>query len=101
MDDSVRFGWRSDGKKIELMSFVHESGKFHYNYLASLQVDKIYELQITFKDKKCVFFINSIKLGEYIFTNNVFYKWGYFLNPYFGGKPKAPHFMKIWLKNSL
>jgi len=101
IQNSVRFGWRSDGKKIELMSFIHEDGKFYYQYLASLRVDKIYELQIIFKDNKSVFSINGIRLGEYVFKKKIFDRMGYFLNPYFGGKPTSPHFMKIWIKNSL
>ena len=80
------------------MSFVHEDGKFYYNHLANLKVDKIYELQIHMIDKKSVFYINGIKLGHHIFKKNVFAKIGYFLNPYFGGNSTAPHTMKIWIK---
>ena len=98
LNNSVRFGWRSDGRKIELMSFVHEDGKFFYNYLASLKVDKVYELKISFRNKKSIFYVNGLKLGEYIFKKEIFNKIGYYLNPYFGGNPTAPHLMKIYLK---
>lgn len=80
------------------MSFVHEDGKFFYNYLASLKVDKIYELGISFSGSKTIFYINGLRLGEYTFKKEIFGKIGYYLHPYFGGGPSAPHFMKIYLK---
>ena len=105
MKNSVRISWRPNehGTMFELGLYVHHRGNtFHL----PLQKDK--------KDFKI--FPNTICWGECGIKNNSPYatvednrlyegsnflnvkikeKWGYVLNPYFGGNAPAPHTMNI------
>lgn len=103
--NSIRVGWvaenmTEDLKVIELFWYSYEKGKRYSKHLGYVQVDEIFSLHInningyytiTFKDSdgNITTETSNIKIRKY---------WGYNLYPYFGGKEKSPHEIKIYLK---
>jgi hypothetical protein len=106
--NSVRFGWRpTDHNKIELLAYMYINGKRIKEeeqdiHLAFIDISNYYNLEINNLHNKVIFKIfdihnQLITIREFPFTSK--FKLGYHLNPYFGGKPKAPHNMYIHIKD--
>jgi basic membrane lipoprotein Med (substrate-binding protein (PBP1-ABC) superfamily) len=104
MKNSIRFGWRCNNDKIELMSYIHEDSKVRYDSICDIETDKWYKGKIWFsKATKGVYMVvydeNDIEVAIHYDKALMQIKWGYLLNPYFGGNDKAPHDMKISINN--
>lgn len=97
--NSVRFGWRSDGKEIEIVSYVYRDGKrineWDENiHVANIECGKFYLFEIEMVNGKYLLTVkddddklmgvNHLEHGKKLFPI------GYHLWPYFGGDEKAP-----------
>jgi hypothetical protein len=101
--ESARFGWRAMDGKIELLAYIYNNRKrineWDYDILlARVDIDTLYNLSLEIKNNNYQFkifdeFGQLISIREYPCKSNM--KFGYLLNPYFGGKVSAPHDMEI------
>lgn len=94
---SARFGWNWNIKNevIDIFSFIHRQGKFYFDFMTFIEIDKpitltlfIQRRQVIFEAQKKTAFITK---SEQLNTNPLAYE----LRPYFGGNETAPHDMKI------
>jgi hypothetical protein len=99
--DSVRFGWRAEGDKIEISAYCYKNGDRHIREMCLIDVDKPYVLEIKntgvyyeleLKDEASGFF-SYARISKPITTEI-----GYNLFPYFGGNQVAPHEMTIFMR---
>ena len=95
--NSFRFGWRIVDEKIEIMSYVYIDGHREYKLLAKILPNVHYELILQRNRREVVFEVfqgrTSIATKVYDFKNS--HDYGYRCGLYYGGKPKAPHTIKI------
>jgi hypothetical protein len=105
--NSVRFGWRPVSNKIELVAYMYIKGNRILEirediHIAFIDVSTTYNLEIKQLNNKAIFKVSNkdnqlISVREFPFQTG--FKLGYYLNPYFGGKPTAPHNMYIYIKD--
>jgi hypothetical protein len=100
--NSVRIAWRYNKAvdKIELALYCYIDGERHISKFHELFPinEKIYVIASAISTE-----IHSIAVinDEYCFADIqrvIKPKWGYYLNPYFGGNEVAPHDINIWLQ---
>lgn len=100
-DNSVRFGWNTDGEQIAIYAYYYKLGKTYFNKIVSILVDEIYHFEISVHDAYYEMRVLS-ETGNLLGWSNIAkpqtVNWGYRLYPYFGGKKVAPHTMKIQMK---
>lgn len=92
--NSVRFGWRYDLKteKIEVLAYWYENKVRKNMSLFFANIGKKYEYNIhALKGSHILSVKNTV--GYTIFVP--IKRYGFSLNPYFGGNKRAPHTMKI------
>lgn len=98
--DSARFGWayNKDSGKIDIYTYCYISGKRVSELFYSCSFDRSYDFTIEphfgsyiFKVKGHVEYIKEVK---HFHTKQI----NYLLAPYFGGNIKAPHDIKIYMK---
>lgn len=101
--NSARFGWNWDGRHLHIYSYCYINKKRDISYICSVKLETEYKFIII--DRKTDYLFTIINLEN----NSVYQKTikklptplpGYQLWPYFGGNCKAPHDIKISLKNS-
>jgi len=99
--DSVRFGWRADGDKIEISAYCYRDGERLIKEMCHIDIDKPYLFEIKnigsyyeleLKDESSGFFSYARIAKPAII------KLGYRLFPYFGGNQIAPHEMEILMR---
>lgn len=99
--DSAMFGWRTNNNKIELSAYCYIDGFKRIVILKSIDIDKIYILEIQNKKNTYDFRIIS-DIGEIILLKKIprydTKKYGYELFPYFGGSTSAPHDIEIHME---
>lgn len=93
---SARFGWNCRNGKIQLFSYVYNKGIRNYTKVGVVDINSKNNLRISFdyETKTCWFFINGYLVDatqldvpkHCVITRN---------KAYFGGKPTAPHTIKI------
>lgn len=95
--NSFRYGWRIVDGKIEILSYVYIDGKREFKVLAKVLPNIHYELRLHRDSSEVKFTVfqggRLIATNNYDFTNK--YNYGYKCGLYYGGKPKAPHTLKI------
>lgn len=97
-DNSLRFGWRFDGKdKIEIFAYWYSEKILHYYKMGDTRVGVVdnYELaieadQYVFKFNDIIFKVSRYKRSKFGVKFKCF--------PYFGGNAPAPNNMKISIK---
>lgn len=93
-NSSGRVGWRSDGKQIELLSYVYTDKNIRiWRSFGTFDANQWHEFKIR-RDKHnlSIELIGGIK-HHFHLVNPM--PWGYWLFPYFGGKIPAPHEMMV------
>jgi hypothetical protein len=97
MDYSIRFGWRYYQDKLQILWFKHEAGKFSFDVITNIEINKVYNCTIDiFSDEYIISVsgLTTIVPRSCIKTNN-----RYYLYPYFGGDETAPHDINIKIKS--
>ncbi|MGV3541038.1 MAG: hypothetical protein ACO1OQ_14580 [Rufibacter sp.] len=95
--NSARFGWRWYQNKLELFAYSYADGKNTSTLISAIDLNKWYNCELELKNNKYTFRLDGKKTvdhnrgctGEGV---------GYQLYPYFGGDEKAPHKIKIKIK---
>ena len=98
-NNSVRYGWRAVGNKIELSAYIYENKERIMESIGLVDTNKFYNIKLFILDDKYVFKIYDN--GTLLYTKEVAtskkLRLGYHLFPYFGGNRTAPHAMCIVL----
>ncbi|MEK6879230.1 MAG: hypothetical protein AABY22_06450 [Nanoarchaeota archaeon] len=102
--NSVRVGWRPDTNgKIDLFFYLYNNGKNFTKYFETIEVSEEYEINITvsmyfvlFELYKANNPLENIKKDTHGFIRPWF-RWGYYLWFYFGGKLPAPQDMTAYI----
>jgi hypothetical protein len=92
--NSVRFGWRYDLKqdKIEVLAYWYENKVRKNMPLFFANIGKKYEYNIHALKYSHTLSVKNV-VGYSVFVPSK--RYGFSLNPYFGGNRRAPHTMKI------
>ena len=91
---SARIGWRSDGKRIEVLAYVYVAPqKVESKHLAWVDVQEWHSFRITRKRKQLWVSIDDQTPLEFELRSPS--PFGYRLSPYFGGQLPAPQEMMI------
>jgi len=108
MENSIRFGWRSNGKAIKIFAFYHINGQFQYRKVCDVQTNTEYKYICSINKKEDYYYY---KLDVYLGDENIGYyksynfrlenkiKFSYNLYPYFGGNLTAPNEIDIIFKS--
>lgn len=100
--NSARFGWNWDGRHLHIYSYCYINKKRNISYICSIDLEKEYKFIILNKKTSYLFTIIDLetnKIYQTSITKQPTPLPGYQLWPYFGGNCKAPHDIKISLKN--
>lgn len=113
--ESARFGWRSNGlNRIEIFSFVHSNSikdlilsvingrpKFEYTKMIDCKISENVHMHLATKNDKYIFkyFDDNGNYATSIIKrkSGLRFPFWFRLFPYFGGKLKAPHDIKIMI----
>jgi len=95
--NSARFGWRWLNGNLEIHAYVYNDGERSSQFITNVSLNKSYKYSIEMYDDYYVFRVDneSIKMTR---TNNCDTGLFYMLFPYFGGDEKAPHEIKIQIR---
>jgi len=91
--NSCRIGWRSIEGKIQLLAYCYYNKKRMSEYITTINVGDSFDWAIVRRDDNWFIYVN----GEECIMPAAGPKWGYILNPYFGGTSPAPETMRIIL----
>ena len=96
-ENSARFGWRWNGKSIEIHAYWYNDTIRRHQFLDTVSVGETNELAITVFPLQYEF---EIKKTRHLFPRhcNSTIITGYKLYPYFGGDETAPHDIRIRIK---
>lgn len=91
---SARIGWRSDGRRIELLSYVYaQPGQREFKSFGF--VDPGIWFRCAIEREQQDLSVTVVGMGSHSFTLAKPRFWGYQLYPYFGGTDTAPQRMEI------
>jgi hypothetical protein len=104
MNNSIRFGWRSNNKVIEIFAFYHINKQFKYRKICEVLTEKEYKYICSVYTYNEYYFyklevyddeqnIGNYKSYKFKFDNKI--NFSYNLYPYFGGDLKCPNDMNI------
>lgn len=96
MNCSIRFGWRYVEQNLELFWFKHEGGKFIFEKIKNIEINKPINLEIAILEGYYVITVD--KISKYVSRPCSGDYMKYKLYPYFGGDEKAPHDINIKIK---
>lgn len=94
--NSARFAWRWYQDKLEIWAYTYLNGERQFQFIENVSLDKFYECEIVFTDKKYLFRLNDkiVEMPRSCSAKAV----GYKLFPYFGGDEAAPKDIRIWIE---
>jgi hypothetical protein len=94
-DNSVRIGWMSNGETIDLYYYCYVNGVRIDGYITSTNIETVNSAHIVQKNGQYQITINGIqKIVDGAKDPDECWQ----LNPYFGGRSKAPCTMTIYIK---
>lgn len=95
--NSARFGWRWYNNRLEILGYVYNAGKWSYQYITSVELDKPYTYELSLQSQAYVFRVNGseVTLPRGCGGQGS----GYMLYPYFGGDETAPHDITIKIRD--
>lgn len=106
MDYSIRFGWRWLNGNLEIHWFRHQHGLFSFGKIKNISLCEPHDYSLLIRDNEYTLCVDqnicSIKKRS---CSSVMHQLQpedcrkYMLYPYFGGQEKAPHRIKIKIKN--
>jgi hypothetical protein len=92
---SARIGWRSDGRRIEVLTYVYLSADRRvHDHLAWIDVQEWHEFIIVRDGRRVSLCMDGGKPLSYMMERPI--PAGYRLFPYFGGEVPAPH--ELWIE---
>jgi hypothetical protein len=103
--NSVRIGWSpaKELNKINLFAYFYDKGVRNIVFLDKIETDTVYKAEFSFtnglfmvKVKSMLGYTRGIFSKQITWAND---KWSYLLFPYFGGNPKSPCDMTIYITN--
>jgi hypothetical protein len=102
-NNSVRFGWRLNDSKISILAYVYRDGKRVLEwdediYITDVNLNELYYYDImVIKNNYILTVRDTYKkiISTKIIKTGSLCKFGYFLNPYFGGDEKSPRNINI------
>lgn len=94
---SARFGWRWNGKSIEISAYCYVNGERMSKPLGTIALSKAAEMSISVAGDQYIFELNG-KQESMPRACSGAYAEGYQLYPYFGGDEVAPHDVRILIK---
>jgi hypothetical protein len=98
-ENSARFGWRWNGKEVDIYSYCYVKSVRHIRFLAPVHIGKEIEMSISLKGATYIFEVNG-KTESVQRNCSTEYTDGYRLYPYFGGDEVAPHDIRILIRDS-
>ena len=96
MDASIRLGWRWYDSELEIHWFRHVGGQFSFGKISNVELNVPFDCEIIFEEENYIITVNG-KTVEVSRGCGLAYN-KYYLYPYFGGDEKAPHDIKIKIK---
>lgn len=95
--NSARFGWRWNGKSVDILAYTYIDGKRQSKMLGVSELNKEYSYALTINRHEYIFEFNGqqVKMPRYCDTDIAS---GYLLYPYFGGDEAAPHDVSIFIR---
>jgi hypothetical protein len=94
---SARFGWRWSNDSLRLFSYVYNNAELIYEEIGTLQIGIEYNCSILVTDNSYKFILNDKEIIMPRASTTPMAK-GFKLYPYFGGDERAPHDIRIWIK---
>ena len=97
--NSIRFGWRPNNRnlQIDLYAYWYDNGDRNFIFIDSVELHETHYLKLSiekeqyrFQVENQILVIKRSKRGQFGLKMRLF--------PYFGGQPKAPRDIKIYLK---
>lgn len=95
--NSARFGWRWNGRAIEIYAYCYMNGERMFKSLGTVDVNTAAQMSITVSAYKYLFELNG-KAESMPRSCSTEFADGYRLYPYFGGDEVAPHDIRILIK---
>lgn len=95
--NSARFGWRWNGKEIDILAYTYADGKRSHKLIGHAEIGKELKYSLAIKANKYVFKLNDITVTMDRSCDSGNAK-GYLLYPYFGGDEPAPHTINVLIK---
>lgn len=97
--NSARFGWRWNIEKpaMEIFAHCYDNGERKSEYICDVPLRVYCDYVLNVNKNSYEFIVVTPKGTHYknIETKPRYFRFGYFLRPYFGGNRKAPHEMKM------
>jgi hypothetical protein len=96
MQSSIRIGWRWYNDNLELLWFKHFDGNFSFGKIKNVNLNEVINCSIELGESKYIVSVD----GDTVETDRPcgLNQGRYYLWPYFGGNEKAPHDIKIKIK---
>jgi hypothetical protein len=96
-ENSARFGWNWENRKLNLYAYSYVEGERHSYLLGEAEIGNEYNCSIRLSGNDYVFQFNnnSHSIPRAINTKTAT---GYLLYPYFGGDETAPHEIRIYIR---
>ena len=98
-ENSARFGWRWNGKAIEIHAYWYRDSLRQHKYMDSVSIGQKSELSIKVLPQQYHFEMNSKSITVPRYCEDTVIE-GYQLHPYFGGDEAAPHDITIHIKEN-
>ena len=96
MNSSIRLGWRWYNDSLEIHWFRHVGGQFSFGKICEVEIDVPFESEIIFEQDDYIISVDGTTVAVPRGCGLAYNK--YYLYPYFGGDEKAPHDIKIKIK---
>jgi hypothetical protein len=94
---SARIGWRYNGNKIELWTYIYFDAKRITNRIAEVDLNEWFDCEIGFTKQTYFFSVNGVDAFEP--RSNICTSGFYFiLQPYFGGNDPAPQDVNVFVR---
>ncbi len=97
--NSARFGWRWNGRVIEIHAYCYLNGTRQSKFIGNVMLNTPASMNITVSGDQYIFELNG---KTEIMQRNCSTEFadGYQLYPYFGGDEAAPHDVRVLIKES-
>ena len=100
--NSFRFGWTYSPTKdvIEIYTYWYTNGVRNFKYITSVNIDDVVNYELIIENEHIIFKMESIDMESIDIVMNSHtirseFKFGYLLQPFFGGNQTAPHDVEI------
>lgn len=94
---SARFGWRWSNDSLRLFTYVYNNAELMYEEIGTIEIGTEYDCSIAVTDSTYKFRLNDYEVLMPRTSTTLLVK-GFKLYPYFGGDERAPHDIRIRIK---